>query len=173
MLSIFPACEVSHVQLPHVEIADPAWNVTAVRLIGRTGASALPIYFCGRTAWAFRFLGMIHSRLRSAFLLNEFLQQQGKVVEVRVGSEIPADCILGLPNDREGIEYLCWRSYLLGRRRNQKRPGPWRFVPSLRPSCTSRSRLLCGGIIAAGIGCASTRPLSGGKRRSCSLSAAR
>ena len=133
MLAIFPAGEVSHLQLPHGQIADPMWNDTAVRLIRRTGASALPIYFCGRNSVGFQILGMIHPRLRSAFLLNEFLQQQGKVIEVRVGSEISADCILGLPDDREGIEYLRWRSYLLGRRRKPETSWPMAVRSKLAP----------------------------------------
>lgn len=133
MLAIFPAGEVSHLQWPHVEIADPVWNDTAARLIRRTGASALPVYFCGRNSVGFQILGMIHPRLRSAFLLNEFLQQQGKVVEVRVGSEIPADCIVGLPDDREAIEYLRWRSYLLGRRRKPETSWPMAVRSKLAP----------------------------------------
>jgi putative hemolysin len=116
MLAIFPAGEVSHWQFPHGEIADPAWNDTAARLIRRMGAAALPIYFCGRNSVSFHLFGTIHPRLRTAFLLQEFLQQKGRAVEVRVGSEIPADCVAGIADDREAIEYLRWRTYLLARR---------------------------------------------------------
>jgi putative hemolysin len=45
MLAVFPAGEVSHWQLPQAEIADPAWNHTAARLVRKTGAAALPVYF--------------------------------------------------------------------------------------------------------------------------------
>ena len=133
MLAIFPAGEVSHLQLPHAQIADPEWNDTAVRLIRRTGASALPVYFCGRNSVGFQILGMIHPRLRTAFLLNEFLQQEGKVVEVRVGREIPADCIAGLADNREAIDYLRWRSYLLGRRSGPQTPWAVEFRSKVVP----------------------------------------
>jgi putative hemolysin len=116
MLAVFPAGEVSHWQFPSGEICDPAWNDTAARLIRRTGAAALPIYFCGRNSVGFHLFGMIHPRLRSAFLLQEFLQQEGRAVEVRVGSEIPRESIAGMANDQEAIEYLRWRTYLLARR---------------------------------------------------------
>ena len=43
MLAVFPAGEVSHWQFPQPEIADPAWNDTAARLIRKTGATALPV----------------------------------------------------------------------------------------------------------------------------------
>jgi putative hemolysin len=116
MLAIFPAGEVSHWQFPQAEIADPVWNDTAARLIRRTGASALPVYFCGRNSVGFHLVGMIHPRLRSAFLLQEFLHQEGRTVEVRVGSEIPANSVVGMADDREATEYLRWRTYLLARR---------------------------------------------------------
>jgi putative hemolysin len=116
MLAVFPAGEVSQWQFPQAEIADPVWNDTAVRLIRRTGATALPVYFCGRNSVSFHLFGMIHPRLRTAFLLQEFLQQEGRTVEVRVGSEIPSDSVAGIADDREAIEYLRWRTYLLARR---------------------------------------------------------
>jgi putative hemolysin len=116
MLAIFPAGEVSHLQLPPGEIIDREWNDTAARLIRHTGAAALPVYFCGRNSVGFQVLGMIHPRLRTAFLLQEFLRQEGRTVEVRVGREIPGDCLTGMANDREAIDYLRWRTYLLARR---------------------------------------------------------
>jgi putative hemolysin len=116
MLAIFPAGEVSQWQFPQAQIADPVWSDTAARLIRRTQAAALPIYFCGRNSFSFHLLGMIHPGLRSAFLLQEFLQQEGRTVEVRVGSEIPSESVSGIADDREAIEYLRWRTYLLARR---------------------------------------------------------
>jgi len=116
MLAAFPAGEVSQWQFPQGPIADPGWNDTTVRLIRRTGATALPVYFCGRNSVSFHLFGMIHPRLRTAFLLQEFLQQAGRTVEVRVGSEILHDSVAGIEDDREAIEYLRWRTYLLARR---------------------------------------------------------
>ena len=116
VLAIFPAGEVSTWQMPAAQIVDPEWNDTAVRLIRRTGATALPVYFCGHNSVGFQLLGMIHPKLRSAFLLQEFLQQEGKKIEVRVGSPVPAEGIHAVANDREAIDYLRWRTYLLARR---------------------------------------------------------
>ncbi len=116
MLAIFPAGEVSQWQMPAAQIVDPEWNDTAVRLIRRTGAVALPVYFCGHNGVGFQLMGMIHPKLRAAFLLQEFLKQTGKTVEVRVGSGIPAEPMEAIGDDREATEYLRWRTYLLGRR---------------------------------------------------------
>jgi putative hemolysin len=116
MLAMFPSGEVSHWQMPAAQIADPEWNDAAVRLIRRSGAAALPVYFCGHNSMGFQLLSMIHPRLRTAFLLQQFLQQEGKTVEVRVGTGISADAIMAIPSDREGTEYLRSRTYLLARR---------------------------------------------------------
>ncbi|MFZ3186917.1 MAG: GNAT family N-acyltransferase [Candidatus Sulfotelmatobacter sp.] len=116
MMAVFPAGEVSQWQFQQGQIADSDWNDTAARLIRRTGATALPVYFCGRNSVSFHLFGMIHPRLRTAFLLQEFLQQAGRTVEVRVGSEIPFESVAGIADDREAIEYLRWRTYLLARR---------------------------------------------------------
>jgi putative hemolysin len=124
MLAIFPAGEVSHWQMPEAKIADPEWNDTAVRLVRKTGAYTLPVYFCGRNSVGFQLLGMVHPRLRSAFLLQEFLQQEGKTVELRVGSVIPSESFAGMANDHEAIEYLRWRTYLLARRSKPENSWP-------------------------------------------------
>jgi putative hemolysin len=131
MLAIFPSGEVSQWHVPVGQVVDPAWNDTAVRLIRRTGATALPVYFCGHNSMGFQLLGMIHPRLRTAFLLQEFLKQEGKSVEVRVGSPVPIDAIQAIASDREAIEYLRWRTYLLGRRRKAESPWPMVFRSKL------------------------------------------
>jgi len=116
MLAVFPAGEVSHWQMPAAQIVDPEWNDAAVRLIRKTGAAALPVYLCGHNGVGFQLMGMIHPKLRSAFLLQEFLNQAGKKVEVRVGSAIAPDAVEAIEDDHEATDYLRWRTYLLGRR---------------------------------------------------------
>src|SRR5271166_2076432 len=124
MLALFPAAEVSQWQFPQAAISDPQWSHTAVHLIRHTCAAALPVYFCGRNSMSFHLFGMIHPRLRSAFLLQEFLQQEGRSVEVRVGSEISSDGIASIANDQEATDYLRWRTYLLARRRRAESSWP-------------------------------------------------
>ena len=115
-LAVFPAGEVSQWNVGKAQIADPAWNTIAARLMRKTGASALPVYFCGRNSVTFQLLGLIHPRLRTLVLMQEFLQQRGKTLEVRVGTVIPAEMIAGLDDDREATEYLRLRTYLLSYR---------------------------------------------------------
>ncbi len=115
-LAVFPAGEVSQWNVREAQITDPTWNAVAARLVRKTGASALPVYFCGRNSAAFQLLGLINPRLRTLFLLQEFLQQREKEVQVRIGGAIPSELIASLDNDEEATEYLRLRTYLLSYR---------------------------------------------------------
>ena len=115
-LAVFPAGEVSQWNIRVAQVTDPAWNTVAARLVRKTGASALPVYFCGRNSVIFQLLGLINPRLRTLFLLQEFLQQRGKDVQVRIGGAIPSELIANLDNDEEATEYLRLRTYLLSYR---------------------------------------------------------
>ena len=115
-LAVFPAGEVSQFQVGQGQVSDPAWNTVAARLIRRTGATALPVYFCGHNSMTFQLLGLIHPRLRTLVLMQEFLNQRGKKLEVRIGTSIPSDLVAGIETDREATEYLRLRTYLLSYR---------------------------------------------------------
>ena len=104
-------------------MTDPVWNNLAARLVRKTGASALPVYFCGHNSMAFQLLGLINPRLRTLLLMQEFLQQQGKTLQVRVGSAVTwraaASALrstASIASDDEATEYLRLRTYLLSYR---------------------------------------------------------
>ena len=115
-LAVFPAGEVSQWNVREAQITDPTWNTLAARLVRETGASALPVYFCGRNSVNFQLLGLINPRLRTLFLLQEFLQQREKNVQIRIGKAIPSELIANLDSDAEATEYLRLRTYLLSYR---------------------------------------------------------
>jgi len=115
-LAVFPAGEVSQWNVREAQVTDPAWSTLAARLVRKTGAHALPIYFRGRNSVTFQLLGLINPRLRTLFLLQEFLQQRDKDVQMRIGGAIPSELIAGLDSDEEATEYLRLRTYLLAYR---------------------------------------------------------
>ncbi|MBV8050981.1 MAG: lysophospholipid acyltransferase family protein [Acidobacteriaceae bacterium] len=129
MLAMFPAGEVSHLRIREVGIADPEWNSLAVRLVRLTDAVTLPVFLPGCNSATFQALGLLHPRLRTAWLINEFLGQTNKKVEVRIGSRIPAEVIFNAGSDADATRYLRWRTYILSRR---GRPSS-RFRPMLPP----------------------------------------
>lgn len=116
MLAMFPSGEVSHLDLRQMGIVDPEWSSAVGALIRLTGADALPLFFKGCNSAPFQAMGLLHPALRTAWLLNEFLGQTGKDVDVVVGSAIPAQSLMHKHDDQKIADYLRWRTYLLAHR---------------------------------------------------------
>ena len=130
-LVTFPAGEVSSLQfpslqVPRLQIADPAWNANVARLIQISGATALPAYFHGANGAGFQLAGLIHPGLRTALLPRELLNKRGHTIAVSIGRPISPDRLA----DGEATLYLRSRTHVLEARDAKK---PWRFAPRLAP----------------------------------------
>jgi len=119
LLGVFPAGEVSHLNLKK-GVVDPKWNRSIARIIRRSEANVVPIYFDGRNSTLFQLMGMVHKRLRTVMLPREFLNKTNKKIPVRIGKVIPFSKLKEIENDTELIEYIRLRTYLLEKR---LRPG--------------------------------------------------
>lgn len=71
-LGVFPAGEVAHIDFRLREITDPDWNASIARIIRKTNAPALPVFFGGSNGLLFQLAGLVQSRLRTALLPREF-----------------------------------------------------------------------------------------------------
>lgn len=120
VLFIFPAGEVSHWKLSRPVVTDPQWTDTAARLARMVGCRVLPLYFHGRNSVAFQALGVAHPRLRTLALTHEFLNANGKSVEVALGSCIGAEQLRHFKDEQDATAYLRWRTYLLRERCQRK-----------------------------------------------------
>jgi putative hemolysin len=114
LLLVFPAGEVSHYQPSHRAVADPLWSSTLGRIVRRSGAPVLPVFFPGRNSSLFQFAGLVHPRLRTALLARELLNKQGSELTVRVGALLPPRQLKRFASDRELVDYLRLRTYMLG-----------------------------------------------------------
>ncbi len=120
MLIVFPAGEVSSLKVNKGMVADTKWSPMIGRIIRRTGAHVLPVFFDGRNSGLFQTLGLIHPRLRTMMIPHENLCHGTKhPVRVAFGSLISKDKISNLKDDKEMLDYLRFRTYLL---RKEKRP---------------------------------------------------
>jgi putative hemolysin len=120
-LGVFPAGEVSHIDLRRGGICDPEWSETIARLIRIAESPALPVFFKGSNSLIFQVLGLVHPRLRTGMLPRELVNKSNKVLEVRIGSLIPFKRLAAFPDDRALIDYLRMRTYHLRRRRDEKK----------------------------------------------------
>lgn len=113
MACVFPSGEVSHMQFTKRGVTDPKWTDMIARIIRRTGASVLPVHFTGSNSMLFQVAGLLHPRLRTIMLPREMLNKSKKEVLLKVGNLIPFDRIDKFRSDKEIMEYLRMRTYLL------------------------------------------------------------
>lgn len=116
LLGIFPAGDVSRLHLTTGLVADNEWNPMIARIVRRTGATVLPIFFEGANSVLFQAAGLIHSRLRTALLPNELLNKADRTISVRIGSPIGQKQTASISDDRDLINYLRLRTYFLAER---------------------------------------------------------
>lgn len=116
MLVIFPAGEVSHLDVRKGAITDPVWSPTIARIIRKTGGSALPLFFTGTNSPIFYMAGVIHPLLRTAMLPNELLNKKHKKIILKVGEIVPYQKLSIIKSDSEMMEYLRMRTYILEHR---------------------------------------------------------
>ncbi|NJN97151.1 MAG: lysophospholipid acyltransferase family protein [Anaerolineales bacterium] len=131
VLIIFPAGEVSHIDIRTGQVTDPAWNENVARLIRRSGAAVLPAYIHGSNGLFFHLAGLVHPRLRTVLLPRELLNKQNRAVEVRFGSALPARQMQSFATDAELTAYLRQRTYALASRE----------TPSIKPLRTPQFQL--------------------------------
>lgn len=120
MLMVFPAGEVSHISWRHTGIVDPKWDTSISRIIRMTECSVLPIFIEGHNSPLFQVAGLIHPRLRTAMLPHEMLAMRNTRIRLAVGNLIPFEKMKTCPTDTDLMDYLRFRTYLLGSR---KKPG--------------------------------------------------
>jgi putative hemolysin len=116
VLAAFPAGEVAHLNLRNWEVTDPPWSDSIGRIVQRTGASVLPVYFDGRNGAMFQLLGLIHPRLRTVLLPRELFKKRERQIELRIGSVIPAKRLQEVGRKRALTEYIRRRVFLLQHR---------------------------------------------------------
>ncbi len=135
LLAMFPAGGVSHMTLRKRRITDPAWQPSVARIIHKTQVPVVPVYFDGHNGPLFQLLGLVHPMLRTMMLPRELANKQCRTIDISIGSPIPYKRLAQLERDRELINYLRLRTYLLKQRYAEKQQKRFRipFTPLSLP----------------------------------------
>lgn len=96
-LLLFPAGEVSRLDLRRRRIADPPWAESVSLLVRRTRATVLPMHIEGRAAWPSLLAGVLHPLLRTACLPRDLLRHAGQTVRLHIGEPVPARELQRIP----------------------------------------------------------------------------
>ena len=141
-LIVFPAGTVSHFDPRKGEVTDPRWNPGIARIIRKTGASVLPVFFRGSNSAAFHLAGMVHPLLRTVMLPNEQLNKGRRTIEVRAGDVISLGNLAESARDEDVMEYLRLRTYMLGQRHARRTALFLQALPVKKPGVRSGETIL-------------------------------
>ncbi|NLB69216.1 MAG: lysophospholipid acyltransferase family protein [Lentisphaerae bacterium] len=111
VLGVFPAGEVSSVDLKSGRVRDPAWSVTVAGIARKTKATVVPVFFAGRNPAIFQIAGLIHPRLRTIMLPSMMDNKKRSSIEAYIGTPIKPSEFARFPTDEELIKYFRLRTY--------------------------------------------------------------
>jgi putative hemolysin len=113
-IGIFPGGTVSTSARLFSRPMDPQWRTFTARLIQKSGATVVPIYFDGENSRLFQLASHAHSLLRVSLLLREFEKRLDKPVRVVIGKPI-ANSEIGANagNTHQLMDLLRLRTYEL------------------------------------------------------------
>ena len=111
-IGVFPGGTVSTAAKPFGRPLDPGWRSFTARMISKSDAQVLPVYFDGHTSRLFQIASHLHSTLRLGLLIKEFGKQVDKPVQVSIGKPIPRSELQTFLGDSKGLmDFLRQRTY--------------------------------------------------------------
>ncbi|MBL4607147.1 MAG: lysophospholipid acyltransferase family protein [Pseudomonadales bacterium] len=117
-LIVFPAGEVSHYQPAKKTVCDSKWSAHIARLLKKSNATVVPVFFHGHNGWSFHLAGLISPWLRTLMLGRCFINTWGKTIHFTVGDQITPKTYRKAADNNELAKFLRLQSYLLGSNRN-------------------------------------------------------
>lgn len=87
-LGLFPAGEVSNLDIEDGKIKDREWQLAAIKLLKKMQVPIVPVYFKARNSRLFYMLSLLSPTLQTAKLPSEIFKQNNKSITVRVGKPI-------------------------------------------------------------------------------------
>ncbi len=113
-IGIFPGGTVSTAAKPFSQPMDPSWRTFTAKMIAKSGATVVPIFFEGGNSRLFQLASHLHVTLRMAMYIREFKTKINKPVRVVVGEPIPSSVLDTYKKDPKGcMDFLRKATYEL------------------------------------------------------------
>ena len=116
LLVTFPAGEVARFDLRAGRVEEAPWNANIARIVRRTRASVVPVFIAGENGPLFHAAGLVHPRLRTALLPQEFLNKRNTTISVRLGMPVALEKLARFGEDAQLIQYLRIKTETLAHR---------------------------------------------------------
>ena len=113
-IGVFPGGTVSTAERPFGRPMDPMWRSFTARMIAKSNATVVPIYFDGHTSRLFQIVSHLHSTLRLGLLIKEFKKRVDTPVRVVIGEPIGRDVLNPIAKDsKQMMDFLRKATYEL------------------------------------------------------------
>jgi putative hemolysin len=116
-IGIFPGGTVSTSAKPFSKPMDPGWRGFTARMVGKSNATVVPVFFEGANSRLFQLASHLHYTLRVGLLIKEFKERVDTPVRVVIGKPIGRDILDPMARDtKQMMDYLRRATYELSPR---------------------------------------------------------
>ncbi|MBY6055924.1 lysophospholipid acyltransferase family protein [Leisingera daeponensis] len=102
-IGIFPGGTVSTAASPFARPMDPGWRGFTARMIAKSDAVVVPLFFDGHTSRLFQIASHLHVTLRMGLLIKEFRKRIDTPVKVVIGEPIGRGVLDPLAGDTKAL----------------------------------------------------------------------
>lgn len=88
-IGIFPSGTVSTAARPFAPPMDTYWRTFTARMVAKSGATVVPVFFEGANSRLFQIASHIHYTIRVGMMIREFRRRTGTPCRVAIGQPIP------------------------------------------------------------------------------------
>ena len=116
-IGIFPGGTVSTAVKPFAQPLDPGWRGFTARMVAKSDATVVPIFFDGHTSRLFQIASHLHYTLRMGLMIKEFGKRVDTSVRVVVGEPIGRSALDARAGDTKSLmDFLRHKTYELSPR---------------------------------------------------------
>ncbi|MEY8831161.1 lysophospholipid acyltransferase family protein [Sedimentitalea sp. XS_ASV28] len=102
-IGLFPGGTVSTGVRPFSYPMDPGWRSFTARMVAKSEATVVPLFFDGHTSRLFQIASHLHTNLRMGLLLKEFHKRVDRPVEVVIGKPLGRDILAPMTKDSKAM----------------------------------------------------------------------
>ncbi len=102
-IGIFPGGTVSTAATPFSRPMDPGWRSFTARMIAKSNATVVPVFFDGHTSRLFQIASHMHQTLRMGLLIKEFKKRVDTPVRIVIGDPVGRDVLDPMAGDAKTL----------------------------------------------------------------------
>ncbi|MGH1354195.1 MAG: lysophospholipid acyltransferase family protein [Thalassovita sp.] len=102
-IGVFPGGTVSTGATPFARPMDPGWRSFTARMVAKSGAQVVPVFFEGHNSRLFQIASHCHATLRMGLLIKEFAARVDAPVRLAIGKPIPQSDIQAHAGDTKAM----------------------------------------------------------------------